>query len=117
MIIEFVIIMVEKFKAAFIAHVPDADPAKHRCTVKTSLYELTSVLVKNDDEAVEACKELREAGVHAFILCPGFTHKAVARIVEAVGEGASVNIARGDGPSNEAAIKIMTEAGWFKRKT
>ena len=48
---------------------------------------------------------------------PSFTHKAVARIVEAVGKGVSVNIARGDGPSNEVAFKIMTEAGWFKRKT
>lgn len=106
--------MAEKFKAAFIAHVPDANPAEHRCVVKTSLYELTSVLVRNDDEAVEVCKELRKEGVNAFILCPGFTHKAVARIVDAVGDGASVNIARGDGPSNEAALKIMSKAGWFK---
>ncbi len=109
--------MVEKFKAAFIAHVPDADPAKHRCSVKTSLYELTSVLVKNDDEAVEVCKQLRKEGFHAFILCPGFTHKAVARIVDAVGTDASVNVARGDGPSNEVALKIMKEAGWFKRES
>jgi hypothetical protein len=66
--------MVEKFKATFIAHVPDADPAKHRCVIKTSLYKLTSVLVKNDDEAVEVCRELaQKEGVHAFILCPGFT--------------------------------------------
>lgn len=108
--------MTEKFKAAFIAHVPDANPTKHRCVVETSLYELTSVLVRNDDEAVEVCKELRKEGVHAFILCPGFTHKAVARIVDAVGDGASVNIARGDGPSNEAALKIMSKVGWFKRE-
>jgi quinolinate synthase len=106
----------EKFKAAFIAHVPDADPAKHRCVIKTSLYELTSILVKDDDEAVEVCKELaRKEGVHAFILCPGFTHKAIARIVDAVGDSVSVNVARGDGPSNEVAFKIMSEAGWFKQ--
>jgi len=109
--------MAEKFKAAFIAHVPDANPAKHRCVIKTSIYELTSVLVKDDDdEAVEVCKELRKEGVHAFILCPGFTHKAVARIVDAVGDGVSVNIARGDGPSNKAALKIMNKVGWFKRE-
>ena len=109
--------MIERFKATFIAHVPDADPAKHRCIIKTSLYELTSVLVKNDDEAVEVCRELaQKEGVHAFVLCPSFTHKAVARIVDAVGEGASVNIARGDGPSNEAALKIMSKAGWFKKE-
>lgn len=110
------IVIVEKFKAAFMAHVPDADPAKHRSVVKTSLYELTSVLVKNDDEAVEVCKELRKEGVHAFILCPGFTHKAVARIVDAVGNGISVNIARVDGPSNEVALKIMREAVGSREK-
>jgi len=109
--------MVGKFKAAFVAHVPDADPAKHRCFIKTSLYELTSVLVKDDDEAVEVCKELAQTGVHAFILCPGFTHKAIARIVDAVGEGVSVNVARGDGPSNKVAQKIMREIGWFEKRT
>ena len=62
--------MAVKFKAAFIGRVPDADPAEHRCSVKTSLYELTSVLVKNDDEAVEVCKELRKEGVHAV----SYTH-------------------------------------------
>jgi len=110
--------MVRRFKAAFIAHVPDADPAKHRCVIRTSLYELTSVLVKDDNEAVEVCRELaRREGVHAFILCPGFTHKAVARIVDVVGEGVSVNVARGDGLSNEAALKIMREIGWFEKRT
>jgi len=109
--------MVGVFRAAFIAHVPDADPAKHRCVIRTSLYELTSVLVKDDDEAVEVCKELaQKEGVHAFILCPGFTHKSVARIVEAVGEDVSVNVARGDGPSNRAASKIMREVGWFEKE-
>jgi hypothetical protein len=109
--------MVEKFRAAFIAHVPDADPSKHRSVIETSLYKLTSVLVRNDDEAVNVCRELAsEEGVQAFILCPGFTHKAIARIMEAVGEGVSLSVARGDGPSNEVALKIMRELGWFKRE-
>ncbi|MEM3551500.1 MAG: DUF6506 family protein [Candidatus Bathyarchaeia archaeon] len=108
--------MVEKFRAAFIAHVPDADPSKHRSVIETSLYKLTSVLVKDDDEAVNVCKKLAlEEGVQAFILCPGFTHKAIARIMEAVGEGISLSVARGDGPSNEVALKIMRDLGWFKR--
>ncbi|MBC7130497.1 hypothetical protein H5T51_04670 [Candidatus Bathyarchaeota archaeon] len=62
-----------------------------------------------------ACSKRR--GVHAFILCPDFTHKAIARIVDVVGEGVSVNVARGDGPSNEAALKIMREIGWFEKRT
>lgn len=108
--------MVEKkFKAAFIAHVPDADSAKHRCKLATSLYELTSVLVRDDEDAVKVCKELaRQEGVKSFLLCPGFTHTSIARIVDAVGKDTSVNIARGDGPSNQVALRIMNEVGWFK---
>jgi hypothetical protein len=107
----------KRFKAAFIAHVPDADPAKHRSVVRTPSYELTSVFVRDDDQAVEVCKELAEKeGVHSFLLCPGFTHKAIARIVDVVGKGVSVNVARGDGPSNETALRIMKEVGWFSRR-
>jgi hypothetical protein len=36
--------------------------------------------------------------------------------MEAVGEGVSLSVARGDGPSNEVALKIMRELGWFKRE-
>jgi len=112
-----VIAMTEKFRTAFIAHVPDADPVRHRCVIETSLYELTSVLVRDDDQAVEMCRELVEKnGIQSFILCPGFTHRAIARIVEAVGDGVSVNVARGDGPSNEIALKIMRESGWFTKR-
>jgi hypothetical protein len=108
--------MVEKkFKAAFIAHVPDADSAKHRSILKTSLYELTSVLVRNDDDAVNVCRDLAQrGGVKSFLLCPGFTHTSIARIVVAVGKGISVNVARGDGPSNQVALSIMNEVRWFK---
>ncbi|MEM3357292.1 MAG: DUF6506 family protein [Candidatus Bathyarchaeia archaeon] len=109
--------MTKKFKTAYLAHVPDADPIKHRCVIETPLYELTSVLVKNDDEAVDVCKELAlKKGVRAFVLCPGFTHKAVARILDALGDGVSVNVARGDAPSNNVAFQLMSEAGWFKEK-
>lgn len=107
----------KRFKAVFLAHAPDADSTKHRCVVKTSLYELKSILVKDDDEAVKLCKELvQKEGVHSFLLCPGFTHKAIARIVEAVGDGIAVSVARGDGPSYKAAFKIMDEVGWFSQK-
>ncbi|MGA2574035.1 MAG: DUF6506 family protein [Candidatus Methanomethylicaceae archaeon] len=105
----------KKFKAAFIAHVPDADSTKHRSILKTSLYELTSVLVKDDDDAVNVCRDLAQReGVKSFLLCPGFTHTSIARIVGAVGKGISVNVARGDGPSNQVTLSIMSEVGWFK---
>jgi hypothetical protein len=110
--------MVEKrFKAAFIAHVPDADSAKHRCVLKTSIYELTSVLVRDDEDAVNVIKGLaQKEGVRSFLLCPGFTHKTIARIADVVGEGVSLNVARGDAPSNQIALSIMNEVGWFKKR-
>jgi len=105
-----------RFRSAFIAMVPDADPSQHRGVVCTSLYELTTVLVRDEDEAVRMCGELvRRDGVRSLLLCPGFTNRGVARIAEAVGEQISVNVARGDGPSNAAARRAMEEAGFFKR--
>jgi len=104
----------KRFKAAFMAMTPDADPHKHRSVLKTSLYELTSILVKDEDEALKVCKELaKKEGIQSFLLDPGFTNMGVARVAEAVGEGISVNIARGDGPSNAIAHKIISEIGFF----
>jgi hypothetical protein len=104
-----------KFRAAMVAMTPDADPARHRSVVETPLYALTTILVKNEDEAVPVCKDLvRKDGVQSFLLCPGFTNKGVAKIAEAVGQGVSVNVARGDGPSNEIAHRIMREVGFSR---
>jgi hypothetical protein len=103
-----------RFKAAFMAMTPDADPRKHRSLLQTSLYELISILVKDEDEAVKVCGELvMKDGVQSFLLCPGFTNKGVARVADAVGEGVSVNVCRGDGPSYAIAHKIMGEVGFF----
>lgn len=108
--------MAEKFRTAFIALVPDAVPATHRSFIETPLYALTSVLVRDETEAIDVCTRLaKREGVTSLILCPGFTHGSVARISEAVGEGVSVNVARGDGPGNKAAFDAMAKAGWFKR--
>ena len=96
------------FKAAFIAHVPDADPAKHRAVLETDLYKLFSVLVRDQDQAVEACRRLvAEEGVQSVVLCPGNTHADVADIVAAVGDGVSVSVAREDSPSMRIAAEAM----------
>lgn len=96
---------------------PDADPARHRGVIQTSIYELTSVIARDESEAVAVCKELvQKNGVQSILLCPGFTHKAICRVAEAVGEGVSINVARGDGPSNAIAHKIMSEAGFFSKR-
>ena len=93
------------FKVAFLAHAPDADSEKHRCVIDTGRYRLFVAVVKSQKEAVEVCRKLvREEGIHSILLCPGFTHKDVAEIAEA----------RGDGPSHRITMEAMKMEGWFK---
>jgi len=102
------------FKVVFLAHAPDADPEEHRCTVETPSYKLHVVVVKGQGQAVEVCRKLvEEEGIHSVLLCPGFTHRDVAEIAEAVGEKVGVFVARGDGASHRASMKIMKREGWF----
>ena len=83
------------FKVIFLAHAPDAEPKKHRCVIETSMYKLFVVLVKDQDQAVEVCKKLvKDEAVHSILLCPEFTHRAVAEIAEAIGEHVGVFVAR-----------------------
>ena len=104
------------FKAAVVVTAPDANPKKHRASIKTPKYELTIVVVEhgNLDRAVEVCQELvRDEGVQSFILCPGFSHQEVARIASALGEEVAVNVARGDTRSTMVAGRILRKEGWF----
>jgi len=95
------------FKAAFIAHASDAEPQKHRSLIETSKYKLFTVVVKNQAQAVEECKKLvKEEDIHSVLLCPGFTHRNVAEIVEAVGRNIIVSVARGDGPSSRISAEV-----------
>lgn len=96
------------FVAAFLAHAPDADPSVHRAVVETPRYKLLVAVVRSQEQAVAECRRLvEEEGIHAVMLCPGFTHREVAEIAEAVGEGVSVNVARGDGPANRVAFEVI----------
>ena len=106
------------FKVLFLAHAPDADAEKHRCVIETpKYYKLFVVVVRDQEQAVEVCKKIvEEEGVQSILLCPGFTHRDVAEISEAVGENVGVFVARGDGPSNRNSIKVMRSEGWFKEK-
>ncbi len=95
------------FKAAFLAHAPDAEPEKHRCVIETPKYKLYAVVVKDQGQAVEACRALvKEEGIHSILLCPGFAHRNVAEIVEAVGAKVAVSVARGDGPSSRVSAAV-----------
>ncbi len=105
----------DRFVAAFVAMTPDADPAKHRSVIETPLYRLISVLVRDEKQAEEVCGDLvRTEGVSSFILCPGFTNKGIGRLSEALGPGISINVSRGDGPSNAVARQAMEKAGFLK---
>jgi hypothetical protein len=102
------------FKTLFIAHTPDADPDKHRVVLETGKYRLTTVLVRNQVQALEVCRRMvEEEGIHSVLLCPGFTHKDIAEIAAAVGPNVGVTVARGDGPSSRATAEAFRREGWF----
>lgn len=106
----------DKFIAAFVAMNPEADPSMHRGVVDAPMYRLISVLVRDEGQAQRVCADLaHDEGVTSFILCPGFSNRTVGRLSELLGPGISVNVARGDGPSNAVARKEMEKAGFFKQ--
>jgi len=106
------------FKALFLAHAPDGEAEKYRYVIETPrYYKLFVVVAKDQKQAIEVCKKaVKEEGVQSILLCPGFTHRDVAEISEAVGENVGIFVARGDGPSNKISMKVMTSEGWFSEK-
>jgi hypothetical protein len=95
------------FKVVFLAHAPDANPEKHRGVIDTGKYKLYSVVVKNQTQAVIECRKLVDKeGIHSIVLCPGFTHRHIAEIVEVVRDKAGVFVARGDGPSSRITALV-----------
>jgi stage V sporulation protein SpoVS len=102
------------FKALLMAHAPDADPETHRSAIDTGMYQLYTVVVKNQAEAIAVCREfVEEKGIDSVLLCPGFTHRDVAGIAQAVGENVGVSVARGDGPSNRISQAALKRAGFI----
>jgi hypothetical protein len=102
------------FTALFVAHAPDADPAKHRSVLDTGLYKLFTVIVRDQEQALEVSRRMvAEEGIHSVLLCPGHTHADVVAIAAAVGNQVSVCVARGDPRSMGIAATALREAGWF----
>ncbi|MGB9724566.1 MAG: DUF6506 family protein [Chloroflexia bacterium] len=102
------------FKAVFLAHAPDAEPEKHRGLIETPKYKLFVRVVQSQAQAVEVCRSLvHEEGIHAILLCPGFTHRDIAELAEAVGPNVGIFVARGDAPSNRVVTQVMETEGWF----
>lgn len=105
------------FKVAFIAHAPDAEPDRHKCLIETPKYKLFVQLVRDQSQAVKACLELvKKEGISSILLCPGFSHKDIAELAEAVGPNVGICVARGDPPSNRVAEEVMKKEGWFSEK-
>jgi hypothetical protein len=104
------------FKNGIIVMAPDGNPKIHRTSIKTPMFEQTLVVVElfNFDQATSVCKELVEdEGIQALILCPGFTHEAVAKIAQSVGEDVTIDVARGDFPGTIMAAKRFEREGWL----
>ena len=96
------------FKTLFLAHAPDADYEKHQSIIDTGRYRLWTFVVKNQDEAIKVSKSIYEKEkIEAIILCPGFTHRDVSEIYQALEGKVSVNVARGDGPSSKISQSVI----------
>jgi hypothetical protein len=96
------------FKALFLAHAPDADYEKHRNVIDTGKYTLFTVVVKNQTEAIKVSKNMvTNEKIDAVMLCPGFTHGDVSEIFTALDGKVSVNVSRGDGPSNKISQPVI----------
>lgn len=105
------------FSVLFLAHAPDADKARHRSQIDTGMYRLWTVVVRDQPEAIETCESLvAQEGIDSVILCPGFTHRDVAEIVEATGGEVAVSVARGDGPSGRISAAARRRAGYPSAK-
>ena len=96
------------FKALFLAHAPDADYEKHNSIIDTGKYKLFTYVVKSQDEALKVSKNIYEKEkIDAIILCPGFSHSDVAEIFNTLEGKVSVNVSRGDGPSQKIAQAVL----------
>ncbi|MGD2165028.1 MAG: DUF6506 family protein [Anaerolineae bacterium] len=101
------------FNVLFLAHAPDADKARHRSHVNTGMYQLFTVVVRDQAEAIDVCRDLvEEESIDSVLLCPGFTHRDVAEIVEVTRGRVGVSVARGDGPSARISSAAMTREGY-----
>ena len=105
------------FKVLFLAHAPDADKEKHRNFIDTGMYQLYTVVVKHQEEALEVCKDFVEKKeIDSVLLCPGFTHSDVAEIMDIAGGNVAVVIARGDGPSGKVSLEARKREGYLGKK-
>jgi hypothetical protein len=100
------------FSALCVVHAPDANKDEHRCEIHTEKYSLFTVAVKNQEEALDVCREYSDK-IDSVMLCPGFTNRDIGEIAEVVGERIGVCVARCDGPGSRIAMEAMKREGYF----
>jgi len=105
------------FRTLFIAHAPDADKEIHRSIIDTGMYQLFTVVVKNQEEAIEVSSDfIKREHIDSILLCPGFKHSDVAEIAKTAGSNAAVVVARGDGPSSKVSQEALQREGYFTKR-
>jgi len=105
------------FRTLFIAHAPDADKERHRSVIDTGMYQLFTVVVKNQEQAVEVSADfVKRKQIDSILLCPGFRHSDVAEIAKTAGSNVAVAVARGDGPSSKASQEARKREGYFTKR-
>jgi hypothetical protein len=105
------------FKVLFLAHAPDAEKERHRNIIDTGMYQLFTVVVKNQVEAVSVCKDfVKKKNIDSVLLCPGFTHSNVAEIAETAGENVAVSVARADGPGGKVSLAARKRERYISKK-
>ena len=105
------------FRVLFLAHAPDADKDIHHNQIDTGMYQLFTVVVKNQAEAVEVCQDfVKNKNIDTVLLCPGFTHRDIAEIVDVAGGNVGVSVARGDGPSGKISLAARKREGYPGKK-
>lgn len=99
------------FNVLCMVHSPDANPQQHRSLIDTGQYKLITVVVKNQKQALEVAQATTaEHDLDSIMLCPGFTHRDVAQIFEALDGKVGVCVARCDPPSNQISLQARQHA-------
>ena len=102
------------FKVLFLAHAPDADQTIHRNQIDTGMYQLFTVVVKDQVEALQVCKDYYDQEtIDSVLLCPGFTHTDVSEIMQITDGNVSVAVSRGDGPSGKISLAARKREGYL----
>ena len=105
------------FRVLFLAHASDANKEIHQSAIDTGMYQLYSVVVKNQEEAVEVSADFeKRKHIDSILLCPGFRHSDVAEIAKTVGKNVAIAVARGDGPSSRVSQEARKREGYFGQK-